>query len=73
MLLFGGTVSQVAETGPLLDQTAAAEYLATTPRQVEELWAKRRLAGVKVGRKVRFRRCDLDEYAERNLVTAIRA
>ena len=57
----------------LLDYQGAAEYLGTTPRHVKELWAQRRLTAVKVGRRVRFRRCDLDDYVERNLVKARRA
>ena len=32
----------------LLDYQGAAEYLGTTPRHVEELWAQRRLTAVKV-------------------------
>lgn len=44
----------------LLDYVAAAHYLCTTPRHVRELWAKRYLAAIKVGRHVRFARVDLD-------------
>ena len=40
----------------LLDYDAAADYLCTTPRHVRELWAKRFLPAVKVGRYVRFTR-----------------
>jgi len=40
----------------LLDYDGAARYLCTTPRHVRELWAKRHLAAIEVGRSVRFRR-----------------
>jgi excisionase family DNA binding protein len=46
----------------LLDYEAAARYLCTTPRHVRELWARRHLAAVKVGRHVRFRTTDLDAF-----------
>ena len=39
-------------SGGLLDYEAAAHYLCTTPRHVRELWAKRHVAAVKVGRRV---------------------
>jgi excisionase family DNA binding protein len=56
----------------LMTMEEAAAYLSLTPRHVKELWARRRLTGVKMGRKVRFRRCDLDAYADRCLVRATR-
>lgn len=56
----------------LMDYAGAAAYLAITPRQVRELWARRELTAVKLGRLVRFRQQDLDEYAARNLVRAVR-
>ncbi len=46
----------------LLDEQEAANYLSTSPRHVRELWSRRELAGVKVGRLVRFRVEDIDAY-----------
>jgi excisionase family DNA binding protein len=58
--------------GHLLDYEAAARYLCTTPRHVRELWAKRQLAAVKVGRCVRFTKRDLDAFIVANRVSAVR-
>jgi len=52
----------------LHDWESAALWLGVSPRLVRELWAKRRLGGVKVGRCVRFRDQDLDDFIERNRV-----
>jgi excisionase family DNA binding protein len=46
----------------LMDYDEAARYLCTTPRHIRELWAKRCLAAIKVGRHVRFSRTDLDNF-----------
>ena len=56
----------------LLDYVAAARYLCTTPRHVRELWATRCLAAVKVGRRVRFTRKDLDAFIATRRVEAVR-
>lgn len=56
----------------LLDYDAAARYLCTTPRHVRELWTRRRLAAVKVGRHVRFTRDDLDAFIVASRVKAVR-
>ena len=56
----------------LLDYEAAASYLCTTARHVRELWARRELAAVKVGRSVRLTRADLDAFVEANRVRAVR-
>ena len=56
----------------LLDYEGAARYLCTTPRHVRELWAKRYLAAIKVGRCVRFARADLDAFIAANRVEALR-
>jgi excisionase family DNA binding protein len=56
----------------LLDWQVAAEYLGTSPRHLQRLWAERRIAGCKIGRKVRFTQRDLDDYIERNRVEALR-
>jgi excisionase family DNA binding protein len=58
--------------GCLLDYVAAAHYLCTTPRHVGELWAKRCLTAVKVGRHVRFAREDLDAFITTSRVEALR-
>jgi excisionase family DNA binding protein len=57
--------------GRLLDYEAAAIYLCTTPRHVRELWARRQLAAIKVGRSVRFRRTDLEAFISANRVKAV--
>jgi excisionase family DNA binding protein len=56
----------------LLDYQAAARYLCTTARHVRELWARRQLAAVKVGRSVRFTKADLDAFIAANRVRAVR-
>jgi excisionase family DNA binding protein len=55
----------------LLDYAAAARYLCTTPRHVRELWARRHLAAIKVGRLVRFAREDLDAFINARRVPAV--
>lgn len=56
----------------LLDIPQAAAYLSTTPRHVQRLWAERRIAGVKLGRKLRFAAADLDAFIAANRVEAVR-
>jgi excisionase family DNA binding protein len=56
----------------LMDYADAARYLCTTPRHIRELWAKRHLAAVKVGRHVRFSRADLDAFITARRVDAYR-
>ena len=56
----------------LLDLTQAANYLGTSERHVRRLWQERRIAVVKVGRRVRFTRSDLDAFIERNRHHALR-
>ena len=46
----------------LFDWEGAADFLCVTPRMVRELWARRELAGIKVGKHVRFHQSDLDRY-----------
>jgi len=50
----------------LLDASEAARYLATTPRHLRRLVTSRGLAVVRLGGKRRFRREDLDEFAQRS-------
>lgn len=61
-----------ATGGGLLDYEAASRYLCTTTRHVRELWAKRQLAAIKVGRSVRFTKADLDAFIAANRVRAAR-
>jgi excisionase family DNA binding protein len=56
----------------LLDYESAARYLCTTTRHVRELWARRELAAVKVGRSVGFTKADLDTFIAANRVRAVR-
>jgi excisionase family DNA binding protein len=58
------------DTEPLVDFDGAAHFLNTTPRQVRRLWETRRIGGVKIGRRVRFRRPDLFEFVETHRVPA---
>lgn len=61
-----------ATGGGLLDYEAAARYLCTTARHIRELWARRELAAIKVGRSVRFSKADLDAFIAANRVRAVR-
>jgi excisionase family DNA binding protein len=56
----------------LLDYESAARYLCTTTRHVRELWTRRELAAVKVGRSVRFTKADLDAFIAANRIRAVR-
>lgn len=55
-------------TQPLLDGSEVAARLGVTARTVRELWARGKLSGVKVGRRVRFTEEDLADFIERNRV-----
>jgi excisionase family DNA binding protein len=48
----------------LMDLEQAAEILNCSPRLVRTLVARKELSHVRVGRAIRFRRVDLDEYIE---------
>ena len=48
----------------------AAEYLGTTPDTLRVWVSKRRVPFVRVGRLVRFRKKDLDQWLEKNFVPA---
>jgi excisionase family DNA binding protein len=56
----------------LLDWEGAADRLGVTPRHVRKLWSERRIAGVHVGRFVRFRTEDIDAFIESHRTEAIR-
>ena len=56
----------------LYDDEAAAEYLGnTTKRHLERLRARREIPFIRVGRKIRYKKSDLDEYIENNRVESI--
>ena len=56
----------------LLDWDNAGRYLGTSGRHVRKLWSERRIAGIRVGRLIRFRPEDLDAFIVANRVTPIR-
>ena len=60
------------DTPKLLTIAQAAEYLNDTPRHVQQMYWDRRLTAVRLGRKVRFRREDLDKFILSGLVEARR-
>lgn len=64
--------SQAEPASGLLDYEAAAMFLGVSPRLVRELWQRRELTGVKVGRRVRFTQADLNDYVTRHRVEAMR-
>ena len=62
------THSEVGPEGTLLhDFSSAASRLSITERHLKELWARREIGAVKVGKLVRFRDQDLHEYIARNV------
>jgi len=64
--------TETLDPGCLLDFDSAAAFLSTSPRHVRRLWQERRIAAIKVGKAVRFRRADLLAYIERHRVEAVR-
>jgi excisionase family DNA binding protein len=52
------------ERTPWLDTAGAAEYLAAKPGRIHDLVALRRLTPRRDGRRLLFRRSDLDAYLE---------
>ncbi len=57
-------------TPAVLDGDGAAEYLRITKRHLRELHARREITVVRIGKLIRFRLADLDEYIERNVQLA---
>jgi excisionase family DNA binding protein len=55
-----------------MTQADVAKRLACKERLVRELWTRRELPGVKVGRFVRFRPEDVEAYEASHYVTAKR-
>ena len=53
---------------PLMRAQEAAAYLTCTDRYLRTLVAQRRIAVVRVGRNVRFRKTDLDAFIEAGVV-----
>lgn len=56
----------------LLTKAETAEYLGTSERHIERLWATRQIAAIHVGRKIRWRVEDLDAFCEANRTAAVR-
>lgn len=55
----------------LYDEESAAEYTSTTKRHIQRIRARREIAFVRVGRKIRFTKRDLDDYIERHRVGSL--
>lgn len=55
---------QAEHASPLMDAQAAAKYLDCSVRLVKDLWNRREIPAIKVGRLVRFHKADLDRYIE---------
>lgn len=49
---------------PIMNLAEAADYLRVSVRQIERLRQRRELRAVRVGRRLVFRRADLDHYVE---------
>lgn len=64
--------SQTEPASGLIDYDGAAVFLGVSPRLVRELWQRRELTGVKIGRRVRFTQADLNDYVTRHRVEAMR-
>lgn len=53
----------------LLKPEAAAEYLGFSPQKLErDRWCERKIPFVKMGRHVRYRAADLEQYINDNIV-----
>ncbi len=61
-----------SSSGDLLTLDQAADYLNVTGHFIRRLTHERRLPFVKVGRLVRIRRRDLDEFVQGHFVVAVR-
>ena len=55
----------------MLDCAEAAEWLGCTERMVRKLTAERKLPFVHVGRLVRIRPSDIEDYVSANYVEAV--
>jgi excisionase family DNA binding protein len=56
----------------LLTEDEAASILGVKPRLMRDLRGQRRIGFVRVGRLIRYRRHDLDEFIEKHAVEARR-
>ena len=52
----------------VMDVRAAAEYIGCTPGTLRTWTSKRKVPFIKVGRNVRFRRKDLDQWLDERVV-----
>lgn len=66
------SATPVTSTGDLLTVEQAADYLNITEHFVRRLIRERRIPFLKVGRLVRLRRTDIDDYLAGRLVPAVR-
>jgi excisionase family DNA binding protein len=66
------SATPASSTGDLLTVEQAADYLNITDHFVRRLIRERRIPFLKVGRLVRLRRTDIDEYLASRLVPAVR-
>jgi len=60
-------------TAELIDRAAAAQYLGVSPGTLGN-WAStnfRRVPYIKIGRRVRYRLRDLEQFVEANLVNPV--
>ena len=66
------SATPVSSSGAFLTVEQAADYLNITEHFVRRLIRERRIPFLKVGRLVRLRRTDIDEYLASRLVPAVR-
>jgi len=52
--------------GPLLDLAEAAEYLSVSERWMRRVFAERRIATTKLGRRVKVSKATLDDFVASN-------
>ena len=55
-------------TSPILANDAAAAFIGCTPSTLRSWVAEKRVPFIRLGRLVRFRRADLEDFLESNLV-----
>lgn len=58
--------------GGTWDNDTAAAYIGCTPLTLRQWVSRRRVPFVRVGRLVRFRKSDLDDWLEKNRVPVAR-
>ncbi len=68
----GRSATPVTSTGDLLTVEQAADYLNITDHFMRRLIRERRIPFLKVGRLVRLRRTDLEDYLAACAVPAVR-